>query len=321
MPSNLDRIRELFCYSISSKRYALFNLGENGYPLIRKISEHGLGHLLNPIDPGDTDRDWIRELWNYIICTDALGLEIKEPPWLNRPAISRETISNAELMRPFRQYNKTKPYDEQIKPFNFVLSAHVAPFGHPFGVVSEKFHLLAPYDSDPRHWLKMKWLNRYTGETYSITGSGEPIQGLVKIKTFRDVLNQYRVHSEAKSLGPDGELCSQATRGLLQRHPVEAAWITYMGKESNNLEQVQSGLIHDPDDVITEYCHKEHFFARRIVPELRRMPIRELMERSGLDRRTLQRIRAGKSMPSPQNRQKLTEIVERWLREAACKLS
>jgi hypothetical protein len=39
------------------------------------------------------------------------------------------------------------------KPFNFLLSAHVAPFGHPAGYTPERFHLIAPFEPDPRRWL------------------------------------------------------------------------------------------------------------------------------------------------------------------------
>ncbi len=160
----------------------------------------------------------------------------------------------------------------------------------------------------------MKWANKYTGETYSIPGSGQPTQGLVKIKTYRDVFDRYLVHAEAKSLGPDGQPCSQVTRGLLRRHPVRTSWIVYIGKESNSLDQVQRGIIHGSDEVINEYKDERRFFETVIVPFLRRISINELARLSELDRRTLKRIRTSKVMPSPQNRQKLISIVERWLR-------
>jgi hypothetical protein len=90
--------RQLYCYSISAKRYALYNLNERGEPEPRKISEngsgnsgqedeqsddpdpltqlrkhseHGLGHLLNPTDPEDGSRRWIEQLWQHILATSA----------------------------------------------------------------------------------------------------------------------------------------------------------------------------------------------------------------------------------------------------------
>ncbi len=38
----------LYCYAISSKRYALFNLDTKCRPVLRKASAHGLGHLRSP---------------------------------------------------------------------------------------------------------------------------------------------------------------------------------------------------------------------------------------------------------------------------------
>ena len=43
-----DGIEPLYVLAVSAKRYALFNLDERGRPLLRKISAHGLGHLLPP---------------------------------------------------------------------------------------------------------------------------------------------------------------------------------------------------------------------------------------------------------------------------------
>jgi hypothetical protein len=41
-------LEPLYCYTISSKRYALFNLDAKGRPILRKASAHGLGHLRSP---------------------------------------------------------------------------------------------------------------------------------------------------------------------------------------------------------------------------------------------------------------------------------
>jgi len=38
----------LYAWAISTKRYALFNLGPNGEIILRKASAHGLGHLRPP---------------------------------------------------------------------------------------------------------------------------------------------------------------------------------------------------------------------------------------------------------------------------------
>lgn len=61
-------------------------------------------------------------------------------------------------MKSLESLNAGKPYAEQIKPFNFLLTSNVSPFGHPLGANPDKFHLISPYDSDSRKWLEKEWI-------------------------------------------------------------------------------------------------------------------------------------------------------------------
>src|SRR5207244_8577994 len=115
------------------------------------------------------------------------------------------------------------PYSKQVKPFNFLLVAHVAPGGHPAGADPKRVTLVAPYEPDPRRWRQLPWRNVYdpAGPTYTIINEtlvsrgGRPLPaGVVGVKNFRDVLDAYRVHPEPKSLAPDGRPCARCTVGL-----------------------------------------------------------------------------------------------------------
>jgi hypothetical protein len=193
--------RQLWCHAISAKRYALFNLDHSGAPVLRKWSEHGLGHLLNPTDPDSEDRDWIRLLW-AILVREALGLSVEHPAWIDRPAISRITASSPHLLRPFAGLNDGRPYIDEVKPFNFLLSAHVAPFGHPEGIDPTRFHLVAPWSSDPREWLERSWFDVHSGRQFQLTTIDDfGASDRVLVKTYGDVLAVYRMHPEAKSHG------------------------------------------------------------------------------------------------------------------------
>lgn len=141
--------RQLHCYAISAKRYALFLWPKNGEPaLLRekvnnkkdRWSRHGLGHLLNPTDPEASDRDWTAAVWKMII-RKGCGLKTTAPRFAHLPAIGRTTVSSPYLMKSFETLNAGKPYAEQIKPFNFLLTAHVIPFGHPEGVEIGRAHV------------------------------------------------------------------------------------------------------------------------------------------------------------------------------------
>lgn len=79
--------RQVYCFAISAKRYAHFVFNDAGEPeLLRKDinnkkdngwKEHGLGHLLNPLDPDDEKRDWIGEVWLSMIRKSARAVFIR----------------------------------------------------------------------------------------------------------------------------------------------------------------------------------------------------------------------------------------------------
>jgi hypothetical protein len=72
----------------------------------------------------------------------------------------------------FESLNAGKSYPEQIKPFNFLQTCQLSPFGHPDGVDPEKCHLISPYDPDPRKWFEKEWVDQYTGKRFRITTRG-----------------------------------------------------------------------------------------------------------------------------------------------------
>ena len=172
--------RQLYCFAISAKRYARFTLNEGLEPiLLRKgsnnktdrWSRHGLGHLLNPTDPDSDDQDWISQIWLNMI-RKALGHRIEKSPFADRPAVGRTGITSPSVMRSLKQFNARKRYPDQIKPFNFLLTCHVKPFGHPTGTDPERFQLIAPFQPDPRKWLKMYWIDKYSSNRYHIITTG-----------------------------------------------------------------------------------------------------------------------------------------------------
>lgn len=321
---NLDKDsglqRELYCYAISAKRYVLYQVGDDGQPLIRKFSRHGLGHLMNPTNPDSRDDNWIEQVWRYILALDVFGQKTQEPDWFARPALARVAINDPTTLSLFAAFNDPKPYAKQVKPHNFLLSAQVALLGHPPGVDPTKpFHLIAPYHNDPRQWLKLRFTDRYnkTGATYRVTTGDAVAEGVARVKTYGDVVADYRFRPEHKSLAPDGQPCAQTSAGLLQRRPVEVVRPVYVGKESNHLEEVEHLLIEDEDEVMNEYADARNDpFARFVVPVLRTMSRRSIVNLSGLDQSTVKRIRAGKQQPHAKNRDRLREIAAKHARAA-----
>ncbi|MDE2200866.1 MAG: hypothetical protein KGJ41_17790, partial [Rhodospirillales bacterium] len=46
--SHSRELAPLYCFAVSPKRYAMFNIAADGRPVLRKASAHGLGHLKDP---------------------------------------------------------------------------------------------------------------------------------------------------------------------------------------------------------------------------------------------------------------------------------
>ena len=320
--------RQLYCLAISAKRYALFVKDRDGVPaLLRegrnnkkedRWSEHGLGHLLNPTDPESEDRDWIAQAW-LVLVRRGLGLPTQSLGFEHRPAVGRVTVSSPAVMRPLAQLNNGKHYNDKIKPFNFLLTCHVKPFGHPRGVNAERFHLIAPYETDSRKWLKQHWIDQYSdsGEQYRIATVGHHgDRHTARVKTYGDVLREYEYHPESKCADASGKLCGKQTVGLLQRRHVRIDEIKYIGKESNSLEDVESGLIHDQRNVYTEYPdERRDEWQTKILPALRDARLADLVRhcKGKISRRALIDLRAGRSRPHRKNQELLTAIVRKLI--------
>jgi len=309
--------KPLYIFAISAKRYALFNLDAAGEPVIRKYSEHGLGHLLNPTNPASDDREWIRQTWEMLV-RESLRLPVTEPAWLDQPALSRITGSSPFLLKPFEAYNHGKSYADQVKPFNFLLSAHVAPFGHPTGADATKFHLIAPYTKDSRQWRKLRWTDIHSRGRYGITTTGHPSPTRVRVQSYRDVLSAYRKHPEPKSNAPGGGPCDRDSMGLLGFRPVRSlARPVLVGKESNRIEDVQGGLVHDADEVYTEYGDRERDeWDEVFLPVLKLMQRDEMAREAGLSARQVSSIRQGHAMPRPAHRAALERVAGEFARQA-----
>ncbi len=290
--------RQLYCFAISAKRYALYTLDDSGEPVLVKTSGHGLGHLLNPTDPNTDDRDWIRQAWEWLL-RKHLGLPALEPTWLDQPAIARHSISSPALHKLLTTLNKGLPYVEQIKPFNFLSIAFVHPLERPPD--EPRLVLIAPYRNNPAKHLEQTWVNRYTGKTYKITT--EPSQarhrpGLLTVKTYRNVLAEYAMHPEAKSNGPDGRPCSPQTVGMLSRRPFTARTIVHIGKEANRLEEAQAGLLQRFEEILSAYDDVDPVALREwALPILRKLGVREVARRTGHSLGAAHAVLAGRSTP------------------------
>jgi hypothetical protein len=235
--------REVWCLALAAKRYALFTLDANGRPHIaigdgeKYRSEHGLGHLLSPYgrQADDDARDWVDEWWLYLIEVE-LGHDVPAPSWFEEPAVGALSITSAQEERAFRTYNDGRPYQERIRPWGFLMTAHVPTLAR---TGSGPRVLVAPRVDDPNKRRRADWFDRAGasgGPTEIRTRDhGYLVPRLVTVQSYRDYFDEFRRHPEAKAAGPDGGQCRPWTRGQLGPLTVAVTSLVRIGKEAGPL--------------------------------------------------------------------------------------
>ncbi len=206
-----DRPKPLYCFAISAKRYALFNLDSANRPIIRKASAHGLGHYVAPYGNEEENRaerpngvrPWEEDIWKAII-TSALRDYPNEAnynyrPEMNEPARSQCTATRPAVLDWFKRFNEGLPYAKQVKPFNFMLSFYAK---HQEDLTTEDESIsgqnldslrpVAPYSRD---------LEKALARVFNRNGDPAKLAPREWLRTVSDVLRHYHLQPEYKFSG------------------------------------------------------------------------------------------------------------------------
>lgn len=156
-------------------------------------------------------------------------------PALALPAAQRYSASSPHLLEWLDEYNAGKAYEDQIRPFGFLLvftekSGLLADFPDPECCIvdgSKRGRPLkrpgvkpsAPFDRDPARTLS-KVFDRLTGRPVCAE----------RLKTYADVLVQYHLSPEQKFENGD-----HLDRGRTERRHVVATGFIWIGKEANQV--------------------------------------------------------------------------------------
>jgi len=314
-----DQIQPLYAYAISAKRYVLFNLDSQGRPIIRKALAHGLGHLKQPIENPKPVRGipepaldlskigvtrWQYDFWYRILESALFGdpnvVKCKDIPGFNRPAASQYAATTPQLLRKwFKKYNANRPYTRQVRPFNFLLSFQPRTKS-PIVALKEQKPLskraaqkrllelprpIAPLDKDLSKAAD-NCFDRLTGTPMS---PGD-------LKTYADALEYYHIHPESKFLNGD-----YLDRGPTRRRHVfiVSREVQHIGKEADRLEE--RVYLFEDDDAVIDYGKSQ--FARHdnleaLCQACKRFTISAVARASGVSRKEITRILAGKVVPT-----------------------
>jgi hypothetical protein len=179
-------------------------------------------------------RRWQYDFWYRIVDAALQGhadsVYIDWHPALRRPAAIRYTASSPRLLNWVARWNNGRSYEEQIRPFGFLLSfmPRTGVFAPNAATPLDELRRgrppksdtpapIAPYDSDPARALS-KVFDRVTGKAV------RPEQ----LKTYAEVLAQYHLSCEEKFA--NGRFLD---RGRTERRHVVATGFAWIGKEAN----------------------------------------------------------------------------------------
>lgn len=307
------------------------NIADNGEIIVRKGSEHGLGHLLAPdLAHG---RAWTDDAWRAIIQWarghDELAHDLG---FADRPAVGRAPITKPSILALFRRVKPPRagaaalpPHTRQVKPFNFLLVAYpetgdITTGGEAYWPEDDctshhhrkPIRPVAPFESNPDKRPGLPWVDLHTGKPVRLVwrkGELGVALGAIPVKTYQDVLRQYVTHPEAKAAGADGEPCGLHTSGELTRLQVHVRSVVHIGKESHDLDDVQAGLT----PAISTYVHYLDQGAEweRDKQTLGTIPREQLAEMTSMHVRSVQAILNTNRVPHPRNLRILHAIAER----------
>ena len=134
---------------------------------------------------------------------------------------------------------------------------------------------------------------------------------VVRVQSYGEILARHRRHREPKTVGADGAPCDRTAMGLLRRRPVIAAWLDYIGKKSNRLEDVELGLVHSWGEVCEVYEDPPlNALRNEILSILKRIPAAILARLAVVSRRTIKAIRNQHARPSPAVNRALLRAVQ-----------
>jgi hypothetical protein len=300
--------RQLFAFSISSKRYCLHKYTPDGKRVIVKVSAHGLGYLMAPFDDppearraeGREEHKCIYDAWEWILVRELEGEEAARrcrKPWFDYPAMMQLTITTPHVIKRL----KHMPW---ARPMNFMNAPIIAHALLPAEVNAERFTLVGPYNPDPETWADATYFNLHDikPKPHQIG----PGPGMIPCLGYGSILQSYRLHPESKFLGPNGAPCGPDTRGVLQRITVEGAIKWPLRKESNRrwAEGNDLSLIENDEDDPTGkafnrdgsrgYHHTKQPLPTEVQEWLKTLPLKPVGRELNIDRNSLRAGRRGK---------------------------
>jgi len=289
--------RELWCYAVSEKSYALFNLDDKGLPVVRKHSAHVLGQYRSPV-AGDR-HGWIVQAWEREI-RKALGMKVESFEWESMPAISQLTLTTWSVFKPYRE-------NDTVHPFDFVAVASptrsIQDFAKGYAACCAEPRPACPLFDDPQRWVEERWRCLKCGKEVPVK----------RFRTYGSVLRGTLESFELKRLLPDGTPLNRNSRGYTIPRPVHALSKTYIGKElifdPTDADEMLTAEMLSETETLIYVCPDDEY--RALLDRVKQRGVKNTAREAGISARHLSEAVNGKSHLQDATIAKLREALSR----------
>lgn len=289
--------RELSAVCVAGSRVILYREDPRGRRHVVKRSEVALGDLRSPFGRGTSKRfvdaaaawmlDWI---------LDGPSLE---PSWFSTPATVDVSMGTPR---------RVGSLGASGSPFGFAMSARRAQRADP-PLAGDRVRLMTSAGADAE---VATWSNVSSGQEERVSARGQrPQPGDVHMATYGEEIVKLLLHPEHKMIDPDGQPSKAMTTGYLRPRPVHVRIVRLIGKEGNRLDEIKTGELLDPDEIIIEYG--SDFWEHLLVPAGRAFGIRRLSRLAGVSLSQLMELLSLRATPRPDTRARLMAALEQHL--------
>jgi len=210
------------------------------------------------------------------------------PAWLDIPAMMRIVVTTPHVLGRVNYFTR---------PFNFLFCPLIDPVaGYPANVDPKNFTPITSFTRKRKQWSQAECTNVHDGKVYRLALQQSSKLDRIIPQTIGYILRLYGRHPESKSLAPDGTPCKASTRGLLKRASIIAGQLRYVGKETDRrwTEGEDLSLLTSKQ---IEYVPSGKVAADvKLMNEIAKRSLRELMRLTGLSQHTIEAIRSGKEV-------------------------